>query len=1260
MKTKIPICVSLLLITALPVLAQDARRQVAQPRLRLSAGDLLPLAGEAPPPGWYQAASVGTSSRGKRYLVAIARRALGPEERAEIEACGAELLDYLPDRGYRLRLAPGMEEAVGRLPFISWLGTLPPWFKIDLQLASRFKGAAAEGESSVRVLLFADEADTRVLEALSGLSAHSSASGKEGAIRLSATIPAARLSHVLSALAALPEVEWIEPVRPVRALNQDAVWVHQSFVGPSPQQTPIYDEGIFGCGQTVGFADTGQDYDICYFRDTVNGPPPIYPCAFAPCQAAAPAANRRKDIIYYNWSGTPTGDDDTCPATLGPSGHGTHVSGSIAGDQGTYADCTTFSSPGRNGGDGLAPGAKLVVQEMGDGYEYLNYRGGTLWNLADVAYQNGARIHSNSWGGACYDALGQCVPGCEMPYDSYARDADLAMWSYPDLLIVTAAGNGGAYCPPPVSVGTPATAKSVLSVGSVGHGASAGTPSWFTSPGPVFDGRLKPTLAAQGESMVSAASDADPVTNNCSSCSLDGSSMSAPAAAGLAALVREYYAAGFYAAGTRTPLQGFAPSAALVKATLIDGAAALGVQAPAPDFTTGYGRILLDSTLAFAASSFKLRVDDHQEGLVTGGVVSHAYDVAPGSPFRASLVWTDYPAALGAAVARVNELMLEVADPTGNIWFQTLDAVTGAPVQTSSISSPHDSLNVEERLVFGSPAAGRWVVRVRGLDVPWGPQPFALVVRGALSDCVPPASPGPLTLATPAPHEVRVSWSAVPGAAAYNVYRSFGSCPGSGWIPVATGVAGTSFVDSTVSGGVTYSYYVAATSDSSAACESPRSPCSQVVPTGDCFLAPTFRGISSAASSGLDACSIDLSWSAASSYCPGDVRYNVYRSISPAFVPAPSNRIARCVIGTSYSDSADLASGSTYYYVVHAEDGTTGHGGACHGGNEEGNLTEASATPDGPPGLGTFSDDAGDTGSAKFSLGSPWTLASTGGSTGPKVYTVTSNAGLCSDLTSPVITLADPGEGPQLSFKTKHTLDYDPEGILGSEGSLGQVEIATGPSFNTWTRVPLTPDYPALVQFPYNNCPTTQSVRTYFSGIRNTYTTYSASLTNWAGGDVQIRFHLSGDNIWYGGSWWVDDIAITKAIVPGACTTTAAGPPPVPDGAAVPGAAMRASRSAGSVIVTWDATQCPASAVNIYQGALGNYAAFTAGNCNLPSTGSATLLLPDNVWFLVAATDGASTDGSWGRYPNGAERSYTGASIACPAITLHVTNNGCP
>lgn len=1236
-------------LVAMLVLASSTA--FAAPELRFAGGTFRPE----------EARPAATSPRGERYVVAVLRDAMGPEERRRLEEAGAEILGYVPVRGYRIRVTAEEEIAVRRLPFVLWLGEPPSHFKVQPGLAARGSVGAPPGEVTLRAVLEPGEPLDRARRVLARFGAVAAPAGKDGAWRVTASVPSASLPSVVARLSALPEVEAVEEARPLRPLNQDGVWVHQSFVGPSPQQTPIFDRGIYGCGQILGISDTGQDYDLCYFRDTVNGPPPFYSCLTPPCPYGAEATNRRKDIVYYNWSGTPTGDDDTCPPILGSSGHGSHTSGAMAGDTAPYADCSGFASSGRNGGDGQAPGAKIVLQELGDGIEYLNNRGGTLWNLADVAYRNGARVHSNSWGGACHDAFGNCLPGCTLPYDSFARDADLVMWTYPDLLVVTAAGNSGWYCPAPVSVTTPGIAKNVLTVGSVGHGSSASVPSSFSSPGPVFDGRLKPTLAAQGEAVVSAASDANPASNNCATCSLDGSSMSAPTAAGLAALVREYYAAGFLAAGTRNPPAGFAPTAALVKATLVDAAVPLGPSAPGPDFQAGYGRIQLDRTLAFSESSFTLRVDDHREGIATGSVVTHAYDVAAGTPFRATLVWTDYPAALNAATARVNELALEVVDPSGTVWFQTIDPGTGLPTRTSAPSDPHDDRNVEERLVFDAPAAGRWIVRVRGVDVPWGPQPFALVVRGAISDCPAPAAPAAPMLSTPSDHQVLVSWGAVPGATSYNVYRSFGACPAAAWVPVATGVTGTSFLDTTVSGGTTYAYHVRAASDAAAACESARSACASIVPSGDCFLAPEFRGIASAVSSGSASCAVALSWGPARPYCGSDVRYNVYRGTSAGFTPGPSNRIARCLVGTTWTDSVGLAHAASRWYVVRAEDASLGHGGPCRDGNEDGNSAALAAAPFGPPVSGTWTDDAGDTGDPKLATAPPWIVAATGGSVGPMVYLAASAGGVCADLTTPVLTLANPGAGPSLSFRTKHDLDYDPSGeIFGTEGSLGQVEIATGPGFTNWTRVLLSPDYPNPVEFPYNVCPTTQAPARYFTGIRPDYATYTGSLVNWGGGDVKIRFHLSGDLLYSGGNWWVDDIAVQQALVPGPCATASAGPPPVPDGGAVHGLPLRASKSGNDVVLTWDATQCPAAAVNVYVGAIGNFTAFTSGRCGLPATGSATVSMPGNSWFVVAATDGASTDGSWGRTLTGAERVYSGASLACPAITSHVTNNGCP
>jgi hypothetical protein len=118
--------------------------------------------------------------------------------------------------------------------------------------------------------------------------------------------------------------------------------------------------------------------------------------------------------------------------------------------------------------------------------------------------------------------------------------------------------------------------------------------------------------------------------------------------------------------------------------------------------------------------------------------------------------------------------------------------------------------------------------------------------------------------------------------------------------------------------------------------------------------------------------------------------------------------------------------------------------------------------------------------------------------------------------------------------------------------------------------------------------------------------------------------------------------------------------PPLPDGGAIPGSPLMAARSGSDVLVTWDATTCPAVALNLYRGALLSFATFAGASCGLPPTGSATVAIPDNSWFLLAATNGGTTDGSYGKRGGGIERSIDGASAVCPAVVQHVVKPSCP
>ena len=68
--------------------------------------------------------------------------------------------------GYRLRLSPGAEEAVRALPFVTWVGEIPPHHKITRDLATL--AARPEASSRTRVILTAGESESRVAGLLAG------------------------------------------------------------------------------------------------------------------------------------------------------------------------------------------------------------------------------------------------------------------------------------------------------------------------------------------------------------------------------------------------------------------------------------------------------------------------------------------------------------------------------------------------------------------------------------------------------------------------------------------------------------------------------------------------------------------------------------------------------------------------------------------------------------------------------------------------------------------------------------------------------------------------------------------------------------------------------------------------------------------------------------------------------------------------------------------------------------------------------------
>lgn len=125
-------------------------------------------------------------------------------------------------------------------------------------------------------------------------------------------------------------------------------------------------------------------------------------------------------------------------------------------------------------------------------------------------------------------------------------------------------------------------------------------------------------------------------------------------------------------------------------------------------------------------------------------------------------------------------------------------------------------------------------------------------------------------------------------------------------------------------------------------------------------------------------------------------------------------------------------------------------------------------------------------------------------------------------------------------------------------------------------------------------------------------------------------------------------------------------PTAVPDGSAVPGTAMRADSLAGGATlrVRWDTVSCTAHDYNLFYGDLANVASYTYDGavCGLGTSGIADVPMPTsasgNVFFLIASTDGAGTEGPHGYAAPGVPTSANGIGFC--GIAQQAASASCP
>ncbi|MFL6212264.1 MAG: C25 family cysteine peptidase [Blastocatellia bacterium] len=407
--------------------------------------------------------------------------------------------------------------------------------------------------------------------------------------------------------------------------------------------------------------------------------------------------------------------------------------------------------------------------------------------------------------------------------------------------------------------------------------------------------------------------------------------------------------------------------------------------------------------------------------------------------------------------------------------------------------------------------------------------------RVADAICTAPGSPIIGTATASAPNQIQVSWTAgAPAAASYNVYRAVGTCAAPGtFTRVASGVAGTSYLDPTVSGGTTYAYKIEA-ADATGNCVSSLSGCASATATGVCTLVPTFTGLSSVTNAALATCQLNLSWTAATANCAGPITYNVYRSTTTGFTPSVGNLIAQNVTGTTYNDNSPLNNGTTYYYIVRAIDSSNL--------KQDTNTVEKSATPTGVISFSTLTETFEGSQSGGGFDNSGWTKSAVSGAVNWVWSTSQSQTPTHSWFSASQTTVSDRAlVSPSFVVSASTTLSFwhtfSFETGSGNFYDGGTLEYTTNAG-STWTVLPdavfTAGLFNATISTGFSN--PIGGKRAWGGGTIGAMTQVTANLASLAGNTVQLRWHEGDDSSTANTGWFVDSVTITNAGTPSACT----------------------------------------------------------------------------------------------------------------------------
>jgi hypothetical protein len=300
--------------------------------------------------------------------------------------------------------------------------------------------------------------------------------------------------------------------------------------------------------------------------------------------------------------------------------------------------------------------------------------------------------------------------GCNTGYTTITQTVDNQMNQFPNAIHVFSAGNSnGLDCGYGAGnqwgniTGGHKQGKNVIATANLFRDGSLVSSS---SRGPAHDGRIKPEISAHGQGQIST-------NRNNSYQNFGGTSAAAPGIAGVTAQLFEVY---------MDANSGAMPEAALVKAALLNTANDLGNVGP--DFRYGFGLVnaLRAAVLLEDARYLNDNVSQGNSNVHTINIPSGAVEA------RFMVYWADPAASPGASPALVNDLDMEVTDPSSNtILPYVLDPTPNPANLNAPATNGVDRLNNMEQVVITNPAAGNYDIEITGFNVPQGPQDYWVV-----------------------------------------------------------------------------------------------------------------------------------------------------------------------------------------------------------------------------------------------------------------------------------------------------------------------------------------------------------------------------------------------------------------------------------------------------------------------------------------------------------------------------------------------------